>query len=140
MSETEIREILQKYKVIAVVGLSADREKPSHEVAEYMKQHGYRILPVNPLVEEVLGEKSYRSLVDIPIEIQRTVEIVDIFRRPMDVPPVVEQAIKLKESNGKPFVIWMQLGIINQVAADAARKAGLTVVMDKCIMVEHKRL
>jgi uncharacterized protein len=134
-----IREILTKYRIIAVVGLSSDQDKPSHRVAAYMKAHGYHIIPVNPIVSEVLGEKSYKSLIDLPPEVQKTLEIVDIFRRPEDVPPVVEQAVALKQKNGKPYVVWMQLGIVNEEAAEKARRAGLTVVMDRCIMVEHER-
>jgi uncharacterized protein len=140
MSQAQIREILQKYKTIAVIGLSGDKDKPSYRVAAYMQQNGYRIIPVNPFVEEVLGEKSYKSLTDIPSEIQKTIEIVDIFRRPTDVLPIVEQAIKLKEANDKPFVAWMQLGIVNYEADEIARKAGLIVIMDRCIMVEHQNL
>ncbi len=139
MSEREIREILQHYRFIAVVGLSGDQSKPSYEVAAYMQSHGYHIVPVNPNVDEVLGARSYKSLLEIPVEIQRQIEIVDIFRRAEDVPPVVEHAIKLKAVNGKPMVVWMQAGIVNEVAATEARKAGLVVVMDRCIMVEHKR-
>ena len=140
MQQNDFEKILSKIKVFAVVGLSRDREKPSYEVAQYLKEHGYRIMPVNPFVEEVLGEKSYRSLLDIPIENQKTIECVDIFRRSEDVPPIVEQAIKLKQMHGKLKVVWMQLGIVNGEAAEAARQAGLVVVMDKCLMVEHRRL
>lgn len=140
MSQNQTKEILQKFHVIAVVGLSADEEKPSHEVAEYMKRHGYRIIPVNPFAGEVLDEKSYKSLLDMPADVQKTIEIVDIFRRPADVPPIVEQAIQLKQTNGKPFVVWMQMGIVNIDAAEKALKAGLVVVMDRCIMVEHGNL
>lgn len=140
MSQNTIKEILQKYKVIAVVGLSKELGKDSHRVSAYLKQHGYQIIPVNPFAEEVLGEKSYPSLLDIPTEIQTTIEIVDIFRPAGDVPPIMEQAIKLKQKNGKPVVVWMQLGIINEEAADAGRRAGLIVVMDKCLMVEHRHL
>jgi uncharacterized protein len=140
MSQKEIREILLKHKVVAVVGLSRDKDKPSYDVAMYMKNHGYRIVPVNPFVDEVLGEKSYKSLLEIPLEIQKIIEIVDIFRRAEDVPPIVEQAVKLKLVNGTPYVVWMQMGIVNEKAAEKAIKAGLTVVMDKCIMIEHKRL
>jgi len=140
LSQNQIGEILKKYLVIAVVGLSADEEKPSYNVAAYMKQHGYRIIPVNPFVEEVLGEKSYKSLLEVPPELQKTIEIVDIFRRPADVPPIVDQAIQLKQANKKPYVVWMQLGIANLEAAEKARKAGLVVVMDNCIMVEHRKL
>ncbi len=139
MGEKEIKEILQKYRVIAVVGLSREPEKPSYLVAAYIKEHGYRLIPVNPFVETVLGEKSYKSLLEMPEEIQKTIEVVDIFRRPEDVPPIVEQAVKLKAKYGKPYVVWMQLGIVNEQAAETARKAELTVVMDKCLMVEHRR-
>ena len=137
MGQNQIKDILKKYKVIAVVGLSKEPEKDSHRVSAYLKQHGYRIIPVNPFADEVLGEKSYPSLLEIPSEIQKTIEIVDIFRPAKDVPPIVEQAVKLKQTYGKPFVVWMQLGIINEQAAEAARRAGLIVVMDKCLMVEH---
>ena len=140
LSQKQIEEILQKYRVIAVVGISKDQSKPSYNVAAYMKQHGFRIIPVNPNLDEVLGEKSYKSLLDIPADVQKTIEIVDVFRRAEDVLPIVEQAIKLKEANGKPHVVWMQLGIVNKEAAELARKAGLIVVMDRCIMVEHDSL
>jgi predicted CoA-binding protein len=140
LGQNQIKDILKKYKVIAVVGLSKEPEKDSHRVSAYLKQHGYRIIPVNPFADEVLGEKSYKSLLDIPPEIQKTIEIVDVFRPSKDVPPIVEQAIKLKQTYGKPFVVWMQLGIVNEKAAEAARRAGLIVVMDKCLMVEHHRL
>ncbi len=140
MGQNQIEDILKKYKVVAVVGLSKEPGKDSHRVSAYLKQHGYRIIPVNPFADEVLGEKSYPSLLEIPSEIQKTIEIVDIFRPAKDVPPIVEQAIKLKQTYGKPFVVWMQLGIVNEQAAEAARRAGLIVVMDKCLMVEHHRL
>ena len=140
MSQDQISDILKKYKTIAVVGLSKEPEKDSHKVSAYLQQHGYRIIPVNPFADEVLGEKSYKSLLDIPVEIQKTIDIVDVFRRSEDVPPIVEQAIQLKGKVGRPFVVWMQLGIVNEEAALAARKAGLIVVMDKCLMVEHHRL
>ncbi|MGO8805255.1 MAG: CoA-binding protein [Candidatus Bathyarchaeia archaeon] len=140
MSQNTIKEILRKYKVIAVVGLSKELGKDSHRVSAYLKQHGYQIIPVNPFADEVLGEKSYPSLLDIPPEIQKTIEIVDIFRPAVDVPPIMEQAIELKQKNGKPAVVWMQLGITNEEAAEAGRRAGLIVVMDKCLMVEHRHL
>jgi hypothetical protein len=139
LSEDEIKEILAKYRTIAVVGLSREPGKDSHRVSAYLKAHGFRIMPVNPFADEVLGEKSYKSLLDIPPEIQKTIEIVDVFRPSEDVPPIVEQAVKLHAKYGVPLVVWMQLGIVNEEAASAARKAGLTVVMDKCLMVEHRR-
>lgn len=139
MSRNEIEEILTKYKTIAVVGLSREHGKDSHRVSAYLKKHGFHIIPVNPFAAEVLGEKSYTSLLDIPPEIQKTIGVVDIFRPSKDVPLIVEQAIKLKAMHGKPHVVWMQLGIVNEQAAEAAKKAGLTVIMDRCMMIEHKR-
>jgi len=140
LNRREIQEILQKSKVIAVVGLSRDPEKASHRVSLYMKKHGFTIIPVNPTADRILSEKSYTSLVDIPSEIQKALDIIDIFRPAENVPSIVKQAIKLRETHGKPDVIWMQLGIVNEDAAKAAEEAGLSVIMDKCIMIEHKRL
>jgi predicted CoA-binding protein len=137
LSKNQIKDILEKTRTIAVVGLSKNPEKISYKVSVYMQQQGYRIVPVNPFVDYVLGEKCYKSLLNIPVEIQRTIDIVNIFRKAEDVPPIVEQAVQLKATVGKPFVVWMQLGIINEAAAEAARAAGLTVVMDKCLMKEH---
>ena len=125
-----IAEILKKCKTIAVVGLSSNPMRPSHEVTEYMQRAGYRIIPVNPNEAEVLGEKSYARLEDVPEKI----DVVNIFRRPEEVPPVVESAIRI----GAP-VIWMQLGIENEEGAEKARAAGLVVVEDACILIEHKR-
>ena len=105
-----------------------------------MQKCGYKIIPVNPFVEEVLGERSYKSLLEIPKAILKTVQIVDIFRKSQDVLPVVEQAVELKTRLGVPFVIWMQKGIVNEQAAKVAERAGLIVVMDRCLMVEHRRL
>jgi uncharacterized protein len=140
LSQDQITDLLKKPKTIAVVGLSKEPEKDSYKVSAYMQQQGFRIIPVNPFADMVLGEKSYKSLLDIPLETQKTIDIVDIFRRSEDVPPIVEQAIQLKAKFGKPSAVWMQLGIVNEQAAEEARKAGLIVVMDKCLMIEHHRL
>jgi predicted CoA-binding protein len=140
LSQNQIKEILKNYKVIAVVGLSKEPKKDSYKVSAYLKQLGYQIIPVNPFADEVLGEKSYKSLLDIPPEIQKTIEIVDIFRPAKDVSPIVEQAIHIRQIFGKPLVIWMQVGIVNEQAAEMARNAGLFVAMDKCLMIEHQRL
>ena len=140
MIQNEISDILKKAKTIVVIGLSPDPEKHSFEVGLYLKHHGYRILPVNPLANEILGEKSYKNLLSLPEELQKSIDIVDIFRKPEDVLSIVEQAIQLKTKFGRPLLVWMQLGIINEEAAKAARKAGLIVVMDKCLMVEHHKL
>jgi predicted CoA-binding protein len=138
--ELEIRDTLKRFKTVAVVGLSADSSKYSHIVAKFLQSKGWRIIPVNPNVTEVLGEKSYRSLLDLPEGLQKKVEVVDIFRRSEDVPPIVDQAVQLKEKNGKPCVIWMQLEIVNEEAAAHARKAGLIVIMNKCMKIEIERL
>jgi predicted CoA-binding protein len=129
-SADPILEILKTFRTIAVVGLSSNPERPSHRVTAYAQSAGYKIIPVNPNEREVLGEKSYARLEDVPAKI----EIVDVFRRAEDVPPVVESAI-----NVGARVVWMQLGIENAEAAERARAAGLIVVEDACIMVEHRR-
>ncbi len=97
-------------------------------------------MPVNPFVDYFLGEKCYKSLLNIPEEIQRTIDIINIFRKSEDVPSIIEQAIQLKTAFDKSFVVWIQLGIVNEQAAEAARNAGLFVVIDKCLMIEHQRL
>ena len=129
-SADPILEILKKYKTIAVVGVSSDPARPSYEVSEYMQQAGYRIIPVNPNETGVLGEKSYARLEDVPEKI----EIVDVFRKAEDVPPVAEAAIRVGAQ-----VLWMQLGIENAEAAEKAREAGLVVIEDACMFVEHRR-
>lgn len=140
MSKENPGEILRKYRVVAVVGLSRDSSKDSYRVAEYLKNHGFQIVPVNPFVNEVLGEKCYKSLLEMPAELQKTVEIVDVFRPAAEVLSIVDQAIKLRQLYGVPYVIWMQLGIVNEQAAETARNAGLTVVMNRCMMIEHRRI
>lgn len=129
MSFDPITEILKNSRTIAVIGLSADAMKPSYGVSEYMQQQGYRIIPVNPSVPEVLGEKSYASLSAIPEKI----DIVDVFRRPDAVPAIVDEAIALKIP-----VLWLQEGVVHEEAAAKARQAGMKVVMDACILKEHK--
>ncbi len=127
-------------KTIAIVGLSRDHNKDSYKVANYLKENGYRIIPINPFANKILDEKCYKNLLNIPEEVQKTIEVIDIFRPSQDVLPIVEQAIQLKQKHGKPRFIWMQLGIINNQAAELAEKAGLEVIMNKCMMMEHKRL
>ncbi|HLN44463.1 MAG TPA: CoA-binding protein [Candidatus Sulfotelmatobacter sp.] len=140
MSSDLIRQILIDYKTIAVVGISKDSKRDSYQVSKYLKEVGYRMIPVNPTIDTVLGEKSYSSLLNIPVEIQKEIDIVDIFRRTEFIPPIVEQAVELRKKYGRPYVIWMQLGITNDKAAEVAKEAGLTVIMDKCIMQEHRLL
>ena len=131
MAQTDrIYELLSHTKTIAVVGLSDSPMRPSHGVSAYMQAQRYRIIPVNPNETVVLGEKSYARLEDVPEKI----EIVDVFRRSENVPPVVESAIRVGAK-----VVWMQLGVENAAAAERARAAGLIVVEDACILVEHRR-
>jgi hypothetical protein len=140
VSDREIADILDKYNTIAVVGLSRDSYKASRQVAEYLQDNGYEIVPINPFADEIMGEKAYDSLLDMPEELNKKVEIVDFFRPPEDVLPHVQNAVKLRKEYGLPEVIWMQLEIINEEAAKLARDEGMKVVMDKCMMVEHRRL
>ena len=126
-----LRRILKQGKTIAVVGLSANWWRPSYFAAKYMQEHGYRIIPVNPQYQEVLGEKCYANLRDIP----EPVDIVDCFRRSEDIGPIADEAIAIGAK-----VLWLQLGVINHEAAEKARKAGLDVVMDRCVKIEHARL
>jgi predicted CoA-binding protein len=125
-----IPELLRKSRVIAVVGLSCKKHRPSYGVAEYMQREGYRIIPVNPNETEVLGEKAYARLEDVP----ERIDIVDIFRRSEFVPLIVDDAIRLGAS-----AVWMQEGVVHEQAAEKARSAGLAVVMDRCILKEHSR-
>lgn len=126
-----IAEILKSSRTIAVVGLSSNPMRPSNGVAAYLKRAGYRIIPVNPKESEVLGEKCYARLEDI----LEKIDIVDIFRRPEYVPEVVDSAIRIGAKT-----VWMQEGVIHEAAAAQARKAGLQVVMDRCILKEHRKL
>ena len=127
----DLRRILRNNKVIAVVGLSADWFRPSYFAAKYMQEHGYRVIPVNPKYPEILGEKCYRSLTEIP----EPVDIVDVFRKTADVMPIAEDAIRVRAK-----VLWQQLGVRNEEAAAKARAAGLETVMDRCVKIEHGRL
>ncbi len=128
----EIREIFRKIETIAVVGLSPDPSKSSHKVASYLKRAGYKIVPVYPKEDEILGEKVYRSLKEIPFRI----DMVDIFRKSSAVGPIVEACIE----RGDVKVVWMQAGIVNNEAADMAKKSGMSVVQNRCAMVEHMEL
>jgi uncharacterized protein len=126
-----LRRILKENRVIAVVGLSADWYRPSYFAAKYMQEHGYRVIPVNPKYDSILGEKCYRSLRDIP----ERVELVDIFRKTEDVMPIADDAIAIRAK-----VLWQQLGVRNEGAAAKARAAGLEAVLDRCVKIEHGRL
>jgi predicted CoA-binding protein len=126
-----ISEILHSARTIAVVGLSSKRFRPSYGVAEYLKKSGYRIIPVNPEETEILGEKCYPTLESVP----EPIDIVDIFRRPEFVPAIVESAIAIGAK-----AVWMQEGVVNEQAAERAEQAGLAVVLDRCILKDHRRL
>ena len=126
-----LRRILRETKTIAVVGLSANWYRPSFFAAKYMQDHGYRIIPVNPAYTEVLRQKCYASLRDIP----ERVDMVDCFRKSTDIPDIAQHAIARGAAT-----LWMQIGVINETAAEQARTAGLQVVMDRCVKIEHARL
>ena len=126
-----IRSLLQQARTIAVVGISAKPDRPSHEVAHYLQRAGYTIIPVNPAYEEVLGQKCYPSLHEVPGKI----DLVDVFRKPAEVMAVVDEAIAVGAGS-----VWLQLGVIAPDAADKAAAAGLKVVSDRCTKIEHRRL
>lgn len=130
-SDKEMKEILSSIKTIASVGVSSNPEKDSYGVAAYLMEQGYQLIPVNPTTPEVLGETSYPDLESVPVKI----DVVQVFRKPEDVPPIVEDAIKVGAK-----VVWMQEGIVNEEAAKRAREAGLQVVMDACMRATHRRL
>lgn len=133
MKEEELKNILSSCKTVAIVGISPKKDRPSYIVASYLKSKGYRIIPVRPVGEEILGEKVYPDLIEIPKEIE--IDVVDIFRRSEDVPPIVEEAIRRGTK-----AVWMQEGVIHEEAGAKAEQAGLKVVMDRCIKKEHQRL
>ncbi|MBK9006650.1 MAG: CoA-binding protein [Anaerolineae bacterium] len=130
-SEKEMKDILLSAKTVAAVGLSSNPAKESFGIVQYLKDQGYKIIPVNPSANEIMGEKAYPDLSSIP----EAVDVVQVFRKPEDVPPVVEEAIKIRAK-----VVWMQEGIVNEEAAQKAREAGLQVVMDACMRSAHRRL
>jgi uncharacterized protein len=130
-SGDEIKKILENNKVVAIVGLSDNREKDSYKVGEYLKNHGYTVIPVNPAKQEILGEKAYPDLKSVPGQ----VDIVDIFRNTDAIPGIVDEAIGIKAK-----VVWMQLGLSHEVSAEKAKAAGLQVVQSKCMKIEHAKL
>ncbi len=128
-----IPEILNAYKTIAVVGISDNPTRPSYTVTKYMRAQGYKIIPINPNIESVFGLTAYPSLLALPDEVKKTVEIVDVFRKPDDVLSIVDEAIEIGAK-----VVWMQLGVTNQTAREKAEAAGLAVVENHCIAVDHQ--
>ena len=129
--EEAIRYVLENFRVIAVVGMSRSSYKPAHGIPKFLKEHGYRIIPVNPKTEEILGEKCYPNLLAVPEE----VEVVEVFRPSNEAPKIVDQAI-----NKKVKAVWLQLGIMNDEAAEKARKAGIIFIQNRCMMIEYKKL
>jgi len=134
-SENEIKEILKETKVIAVVGLSPKPNRPSHTVSKAMQEFGYRIIPVRPAVDEVLGEKAYVDLESIPEDLRKKVDMVDVFRAPEKITPIIDACIKLKIP-----LIWLQDGVVNEAEAARAQVAGITVVMDRCVYRDYYTL
>lgn len=132
------RDVLKKYKLIAVVGASKNPEKDAYTVPEYMKQHGYGIIPVNPTVDKILDEKSYPSLADIPPEIAKQVEIVDVFRPSEQLPDVARQVVEMKKKYGKPDVFWAQLGLENNEARKILSDNKIQYVMNACLRQVHQ--
>ncbi len=131
INRADMKELFDNVRVIAVVGLSDDPSRPSHEVASYLKLNGYRIIPVNPAKKEMLGEKCYSSLLEIPEQ----VDLIDVFRRPENAPQIAEEAIE----TGARY-LWFQEGVIHQGAAEKAASCGMEVIMDRCILKEHMKL
>jgi len=131
--EERIKEILEKSKVIAVVGASRTEGKPAHFVPAYLKSKGYKIIPVNPFADEILGEKAYKSLLDIPSDVK--IDVVDVFRPSEEVTKVVEEAIKRGVK-----IVWLQSGIYNKEAVELAKKNNIEIIWDRCMMETHKRL
>ncbi|MBF0610135.1 MAG: CoA-binding protein [Magnetococcales bacterium] len=133
VTDQELIQLLQECKTIAVVGLSPKEDRPAYRVTAYMQSKGYRIIPVNPAFPEILGEKAYPSLEEIPADLK--VDLVDVFRRGEDTPPIAQSAVAIKAK-----AIWLQSGITNEESMAIARQAGLQAIQDKCLMVEHRRL
>ncbi|HID04308.1 MAG TPA: CoA-binding protein [Candidatus Caldiarchaeum subterraneum] len=133
LPDGEIKRILSEYKRVAVVGMSRDPSKPAHYVPKFLKMHGYEIIPVNPVADEILGLKAYKSLGEVP----EAFDVVDVFRPSEQVLPVAEDVLRLRV---KPKVFWMQEGIYSKEAAELLRREGITVVWDRCMMREHNRL
>jgi predicted CoA-binding protein len=145
MSQTQVpsstispKEVLKKYKVIAVVGASKNPEKDAYTVPQYMKEHGYKIIPVNPTADQILGEKAYPSLLELPPELAKRIELVDVFRPSEELPQVAQQAIEMKKRYGRPFAFWAQLGLENEEAKRMLSKNGIPYVMNACLRIVHR--
>jgi predicted CoA-binding protein len=136
----EPSEVLRRYKVIAVVGASKNPEKDANTVPAYLRQHGYTVIPVNPTTDSIDGVKTYSSLADIPEEIARTIDVVDVFRPSEEFPEVARAAVAMKKKTGRPFVFWGQLGLENEEAKKILAEAKVNYVMDRCMRTEHRMM
>jgi uncharacterized protein len=133
-------DVLRNFKVIAVVGASKNEEKEAFTVPQYLKQHGYTLIPVNPTTDSIHGAKSYPSLLEIPAEIAKTVDIVEVFRPSEELPRVAEHVAEMKRKTGRPFVFWAQLGLENDEAKKILRACGVEYVMNSCMRTEHRMI
>ena len=131
-------DVLRRYKVVAVVGASKNPEKEAHTVPAYLKDHGYRIIPINPTTDSVLDEKAYKSLSEVPLELAKQVEVVDVFRPSEELPEVARQVADLKKRTGKDVIFWAQLGLEHQDAKKILADNGIEYVMDACMMALHR--
>jgi uncharacterized protein len=132
------KEVMKKYKVVAVVGASKNPEKEANTVPAYLMEHGYTIIPVNPTTDSVLGLRAYPSLAEIPDQMARTVEVVDVFRPSEEFPQVAKQVVEMKKRTGRPYVFWGQLGLENEEAKKMLIDARVDYVMDRCMRIEHR--
>jgi uncharacterized protein len=137
-STVDPAEALARHKVMAVVGASKNPEKDAHTVPLYMKEHGYTVIPINPTAPEIVGEKAYPSLADLPLELAQSVELVDVFRPSEELPQVARQVLELKSRTGMPVIFWAQLGLQSDEAASLLQEGGVPYVMDACMRVVHK--
>ena len=133
-------EVLRKYHVVAVVGASKNPEKDAHTVPAYLKEHGYEIIPVNPTADQILGEKVYPSLLDLPAELAGKVEVVDVFRPSEELPEIARQAVEIKRRSGRPLVFWAQLGLENEKAKKLLQKNGIQYIMNACMRAVHQMM
>ncbi len=145
MSQTRIRsstippaEVLKRYKTIAVVGASKNPEKEAYTVPQYMKEHGYKVIPINPTADQIVGEKAYPSLLDLPPELAKQIDLVDVFRPSEELPQVAQQTAELKKRYGRPFVFWAQLGLENEEAKRILSHNGIQYVMNECLRTVHR--
>jgi uncharacterized protein len=134
------RQALSKYKIVAVVGASKNPEKEAYKVPDYLKQHGYKIIPVNPTANQILGEKVYTSLSELPPDLARTVELVEVFRPSEELPQIAQQVVDMRREYGRPFVFWAQLGLENDEAKQVLSKNEIPYVMNACARVIHRTL